>query len=99
MSGALGDRIGRRKMLLWAGALTTPLGSVICALADYYPVLVAGPIAAGIAPAVILMAISLLHESSREPGREDPRHGRHVHEPPVAAAVFAVDELGRNEAR
>lgn len=62
VSGALGDRVGRRRVLLWASSLTT-LGSVVCALADSYPLLVVGRSLQGVSTAMIPTAISLLYQS------------------------------------
>jgi predicted MFS family arabinose efflux permease len=64
VSGALGDRVGRRTVLLWASVLTAG-GSVVCALASSYPLLVAGRSLQGVSTAMIPMAISLLHECMR----------------------------------
>ncbi|HTW15312.1 MAG TPA: MFS transporter [Nocardioides sp.] len=63
VSGALGDRFGRRRVLLWSSALAT-LGSVVCALADAYPLLVAGRSLQGVSTAMIPTAISLLYQST-----------------------------------
>ncbi len=46
----------------WASSLTT-LGSVVCALADSYPLLVVGRSLQGVSTAMIPTAISLLYQS------------------------------------
>lgn len=61
VSGRLADLLGRKRVLVWC-LVATALGSVLCAVGSYYPLLLAGRALQGTSSAVIPLGISALAE-------------------------------------
>lgn len=61
VSGRLADLVGRRRVLVWC-LVATAIGSVLCAVGTYYPLLLAGRALQGTSSAVIPLGISALAE-------------------------------------
>ena len=70
LAGPLGDRYGRRRVLLWSLAAFT-VGSVLCAVADDMPLLITGRVVQGLGGGLVPLALAIAGDNL--PAAEVPR--------------------------